>query len=354
MKTTMKSIIKTLVLVTVIILFLIFLVLAWFTVNDYRPDDVINLDVYGNPAQSRASELTVITWNIGYAGLGEGQDFFLDGGIAVQPSLQEMQENLLGIGTFLEQSEADVFLLQEVDRNSKRTNSLDQVDLLAEAVPGSQMTFAYNYNVPFVPIPPTQPMGRIEAGLYTLSRVRIRQSTRYQLPGSYPWPMNTVHLDRCILVTRHQAPNSREWVVINLHSSAYDASGNLREQQFEFVNNFMQNEYIEGNYVVVGGDWNSLLPGVSPNEFLSAELPPEYLIQIPEHFTPNGWQWCFDQHIPTNRSLAAPYEEGRNFVTIIDGILVSPNIEVIEYETIDMGFSYSDHQPVRAVLSAEE
>ena len=72
------------------------------------------------------------------------------------------------------------------------------------------------------------------------------------------------------------------------------------------------------------------------------------MTNIEKDFLPNEWTWCYDQDTPTNRKNRTAYVEGESFVTIIDFFLISPNIEMLDIETIDMGFDYSDHQPVRA------
>jgi len=41
-----------------------------------------------------------------------------------------------------------------------------------------------------------------------------------------------------------------------------------------------------------------------------------------------------------------PYKKGVNFVTVIDGFIVSDNVEVVKCETVDTQYAYSDHNPV--------
>ena len=53
---------------------------------------------------------------------------------------------------------------------------------------------------------------------------------------------------------------------------------------------------------------------------------------------------------PTNRTLEQPYRAGVNYTSVIDGLLVSPNVEVLGVETVDLEFAHSDHNPVRARL----
>jgi hypothetical protein len=53
---------------------------------------------------------------------------------------------------------------------------------------------------------------------------------------------------------------------------------------------------------------------------------------------------------PTNRTLEQPYRAGANYTSVLDGFLISPNVEVPDVTTIDLGFAHGDHNPVRAIL----
>ena len=63
-----------------------------------------------------------------------------------------------------------------------------------------------------------------------------------------------------------------------------------------------------------------------------------------------GWKWGVGTNAPTYRLLNAPYEEGITQVGIIDGFLVSPNLEITRVEVLDQNFLYSDHNPVMMTL----
>jgi hypothetical protein len=43
---------------------------------------------------------------------------------------------------------------------------------------------------------------------------------------------------------------------------------------------------------------------------------------------------------------------GENYVTTIDGFVVSPNVAVESVRGFDLGFEYTDHQPVRLRVRA--
>jgi hypothetical protein len=67
---------------------------------------------------------------------------------------------------------------------------------------------------------------------------------------------------------------------------------------------------------------------------------------LPAGVVPDGWQWGTDPTTPTCRTLDQPYRRGVNYTCVIDGYLVSPNVEIVETETLDLKFAHSDHHPV--------
>ncbi len=320
------------------------LMLIFATLTDYNPPDVVELKVEGHGMEGAPSELSIMTWNIGYAGLGKDEDFFLDGGKKTRPDPEASSRYIEGILDFIGSvsKDLDVVFLQEVDRDSDRSYHVDQFSLISKRLEGFYGVFTVNYKVSFVPVPFSDPMGKVLSGLAVFSRYRPLDAKRLALPGKYPWPTKIFQLDRCAVVIRIPAPNGKEWVLINTHNSAYDEGGEIRMKQLEFLKELMLSEYEKGNYVVVGGDWNAMLGG----EFEYTERKPDVYIPLPSGWTPKGWKWGIDTDVPTNRSVSMPYRKGVNFVTIIDGFLVSPNVEILEVHGEDLGFEYSDHNPV--------
>jgi endonuclease/exonuclease/phosphatase family metal-dependent hydrolase len=174
-----------------------------------------------------------------------------------------------------------------------------------------------------------------------------------QLPGSMFWPVSAFVLDRCMLVSRIKRENGKQWVIVNLHLSAYDPGGKLREEQLTFVKKFAEDEYKKGNYVILGGDWNNILPGIRPDQFDSQDKEPPNYRSLPEDFTPSGWHWGIPS-APTNRVDNTPYQPGKNYVTVIDGFLASPNVRIETVSVIPLGFKDSDHEPVIISVGAIE
>jgi hypothetical protein len=66
-----------------------------------------------------------------------------------------------------------------------------------------------------------------------------------------------------------------------------------------------------------------------------------------------GWALAADTSAPSCRRLDKPYngipEENEHWV--IDGFILSPNIEIVSIVTVDLGFRNSDHNPVKIELT---
>lgn len=320
---------------------------AFLSATEYKPDErqsaeFFTTDPDGEPADE---SICLYSWNIGYCGLGKDSDFFMDGGTMVDPPSQEaVESNLAAIISFLQENPADAYLLQEVDVNSSRTDGLDQYERIGEALQGSR-AFAYNYKCSFVPYP-LPPIGKIASGIATFTSHEItQQAERIALPCPFSWPVSVANLKRCLLITRIPvADGAQELVLVNLHLEAYD-DGEGKLAQTKLLLEILQQEYEKGNYVIAGGDFNQVFPDTLES----------YPIADPESWAPGvlhandlpeSWQYAYDRSSATCRLLDKPYD-GTNQLYVIDGFILSPNIQLDQVETVDLGFANSDHNPVR-------
>ncbi|MDD3626317.1 MAG: endonuclease/exonuclease/phosphatase family protein [bacterium] len=324
---------------------------------DYKPPEQEPITVENPKSAQVPDSLSILIWNIGYCGLGAEADFFMDGGkSSLAESKTVVEEHFKNIKKFIKDRNADIILLQEVDEDAKRSYGIKQVQGLKSEFKDYSSGFAYNYKVPFVPVPLKKPMGRVKSGLLTLSRFDTLEMTRYSLPGEYSWPTRVFHLDRCILVSVIPIEKTRKrLIVINMHLSAFDKGGELRKQQLTFLKEFILLQYEMGNFVIVGGDWNHSFPGFQ-NTFSNNKPDPDWLQYLPNDWSPEGWKFYFDKNNPTIRANSTPYVKGDNFRTIIDGFLVSPNVMVNKVQGFDLDFQDSDHNPVllEVTLNPEE
>ena len=323
--------------------------ILYLSLNEYKPEDVTVLKTEVNSDMTSPSTLTLTSWNIGYCGLGENEDFILDGGKSSYPVKENFIKYFNGVLDSLSEMDSDILLLQEVDTNSKRSYSTDEYLATEHVFPEYDSCFAMNYKAIFVPFPLLNPIGKVESGIATFSKYAIDSAERFSLPGEYSWPTRVVHLKRCMSVSEIPVENSdKSLIAVNIHLSAYD-NGDLRTAQLDFLKKFIVDKYEEGYYVVVGGDWNNILPVPGADEYELKEGEKYWKpMDIPEDWTPEGWTWGADGSIPTYRSLDEPLvtaEKGQ--YGVIDGFLISPNIELINAEGIDLGFENSDHNPVK-------
>ena len=143
--------------------------LLTLTLIEYKPKDVETVDApNGTAALDTQSALTIVTYNVGYAALGEDADFFMDGGKTSMPEdASVVTRNLEGIAETLKALDADIYLLQEVDTDSKRSFGINEVEYLKEAL-GLPVSFALNYSAPFVPYPIPGCSERSTAGLRSI------------------------------------------------------------------------------------------------------------------------------------------------------------------------------------------
>jgi endonuclease/exonuclease/phosphatase family metal-dependent hydrolase len=295
--------------------------------------------------QLTSDTLTILTWNTGYAGLGREMDFFMDGGRQTRATREQTEENLRKITGFLQQSGADILLLEEVDRHSRRSYSIDQLAAYREALPEYVGFFAPNYDSPYVPIPLREPLGRVQSGVVLFSKVAPEVVTRFQYPGGYGFPRQMFDLKRCLLQAQFLAPDGRALYVGVTHNSAYD-NGSMRSAEMGWLQDHLTGLAAAGGLSITGGDWNQNPPGYTPSarEVDDRHFSPK---AIPAELFDSGWHFASDPQTPTVRYLYEPLTEQTTRSTI-DFFLTSPGIECLSVKTIDLGFANSDHNPVIA------
>src|SRR4030043_1967244 len=157
---TLKNILKSLLIIIVLLVLGFIGLIVYAKASDYKPDEKELIAQAENPSILNDSlNISLLTWNIGYAGLDKDMDFFKDGGTKVITPEDKCLGNISLIGDFLlENDTIDFILLQETDRNSKRSYRIDQYEKIAGILSGHHPFFAKNYDVFFVPAPPTKPM----------------------------------------------------------------------------------------------------------------------------------------------------------------------------------------------------
>lgn len=344
-----KKILKIITSILVAILILAAGYVGFMIITDYKPDEQVTLEIENNKSNTlnTTDEIKLTTFNIGYGTMDDSVDFFMDGGTMSRGvSKEKTLENMDAIIKTLKDLNSDLMFLQEVDVKATRSYKVNQLEMLQEEFKDYSSNFAINYKVPWVPIPLSNPHGNVLAGLTTLSKYDIESATRYDLPGKSSFFVQLGDLDRCMTVNRMPVDNGKELVAVNAHLSAYDEGGTVRKVQLGYIKQFLEAEYAKGNYVIIGGDWNQQIPGTNAFDFPTTEQWPSWLQDVPEELIPENFTWAFDKTVPSDRTVEKPYTPGENLLSVIDGFLVSDNIEVISTVGTDLNFKNSDHNPV--------
>ena len=346
----MKRLAKAVMWILICLILLAGLGLGYLTLTEYRPaaSEAVALTGDAAPAPKPGDRLSAVSFNIGYCGLPAESDFFLDGGTMTRVGSKDIIErDLAGVTEALKAEACDLALVQEVDRNSKRSYNVDEAAALIKALAGSS-AFANNFLCPFVPIPPLDPIGKVDSGIMTFSAIGADSATRLGLPSPFSWPLSTCNLKRCLLATRIPVEGTgKDLVVVNLHLEAYD-TGEGKAAQTKALVNYLTGEYEKGNYVVAGGDFNQWLPGVDrqkyPLKVAGAYVPGD----VDASILP-GWTFASDDATPTCRLNDRPYDatDPDMQTYVIDGFILSPNLTLKSVHTLPLDFQFSDHNPVR-------
>ena len=338
------------VLLLLVIGYVVYVLTAYHRIGDMTLAAEHNAKPAGFAEVQKDSEYSIMSYNIGFGAYESDFGFFMDGGTESWAwSEARLMDNLAQIGELLRTTDADFYLLQEVDRDSTRSYHVDELNLLSMYLGDRATIWAQNYDSPFLFYPFTQPHGKSVSGITTASQYLIHDCKRIEVPIEDSL-MKLVDLDRCYSRCRIDVEGGGEMVLYNLHLSAYTSDGVVAVEQLELLIADMAAEAAKGNFVVCGGDFNKDLLGDSSEYFGVSGEGYTWAQPLPEGiFDGTGLQLVapLDENspVPTCRNADGPYNPDQ-FVLTIDGFIVSENVEVVESAVVDTGFAYSDHNPV--------
>ncbi len=324
--------------------------LLYVVCSYYRVED--NLPLYVTDASSDTApvgqSLKLVTYNIGFGAYSDDYSFFMDGGKYSRAfSREDVLKNTQGALDAIKNVNPDLVALQEVDVRGTRSYRVDQSALFSAGLSGYDSVFGQNYDSPYFLYPFNQPIGANKSGMMSFSKFNISASVRRSLPiedSLYKY----LDLDRAYTVSAIPTENGKSLIFYNVHLSAYTSDGTIADEQMKMLAADMAAQYKQGNYVIAAGDFNKDLLGDSSKYFKrGGEGEFTWAKPFDTSLLPEDFSLHSGTNAPTCRNADSPYRaDGTDFVLSVDGIIVSANIEVRSCQTIDLGFKYSDHNPV--------
>lgn len=294
---------------------------------------------------------TITTYNIGFGAYTRDFTFFMDGGKESRAESKESVEKHVNSALRRIRSlDPDFALFQEVDTDSTRSHHVNQKEMARNVFDEYANVFAVNYHSAYLMYPLTEPHGKSNSGILSFSKTGISSALRRSLPIA-DTVKKLLDLDRCYSVSRMPMQNGKEFILYNVHTSAYGGSDEIRAAQMTMLFSDMQAEFNSGNYCVAGGDFNHDFTGTSVRDINGeeGETAFEWAQPFPANLLPENVLRATDytngEILPTCRNCDVPYKEG-NYTVIVDGFLHTSNVRVDYLENVQTGFEDSDHNPV--------
>lgn len=345
-----KKILITLASVLMALLIVVCSYLLYVVVSYHRIEDNLTLKAENKTGLTApvGEKLSLMTYNIGFGAYSADYSFFMDGGKYSRAfSKDAVLENTKGAVDTLRANSPDFILLQEVDTDGTRSYHINQKNIFTDGFSAYTGVFAENYDSPYFLYPLNQPIGANKSGILTLSKFNISEALRKSLPVEKS--INKFFdLDRAYSSSVIKTENGKNLVLYNVHLSAYTSDGTISNEQLKILSEDMKKEYTDGNYVIAAGDFNKDMLGDSSKYFERSEGEFNWAAPFETSLLPEDFSAHTGENVPTCRNADAPFKgDGTDFVLSVDGILTSPNVEVVNCETVDIKFAYSDHNPVK-------
>ncbi len=346
----MKKILKGIVIAISTIIFLCVVLLGGIYAMEYKPEKIEQNNIIDKTKEviSLDKEYKLMTFNTGYAGLDKKQDFVLDGGEKSKPdSFNDVVENIEGIKGIIKDINPDILLMQEVDRDAKRTYGIDEYLIYANNLENDS-TYAKFFDSKFVPFPLNDMIGKVESGMVVSSKYDFNNSTRIDLPSAFKFPVRAFQSKRALMRQEFAIKGTdKKLIVYNLHLEAYEEN-NTRQEQLKILVKCLEEDYNKGNYVIAGGDFNQRFHDADNAKYKT--INEEFFVApiMEDNILTDNFKFVFSDVSPTARLLNEPFNGNYDTtqVFVIDGFIISKNIEIINTEVKDYRFEYSDHNPV--------
>ena len=231
-------------------------------------EDVESAIYYEDASQESAvfsNTLKVMTWNIRF---GAGRiPFFGDScGDRVLMTEPETLGYMDSIIVYINSTQPDVLLLQEVDISSKRSAYINQLQYILDNTHLNYGAYASMWNSEIIA---SDGLGKVDAGNAVLSRWEITDAERIKLPLRTDQDALTqyFYLRRNILKAKINIPElDTTLYAVNIHATAF-ATDDTKEKHIEKYKEVLDSLHSQEFLFVTGGDLNSVPPDADFTDF---------------------------------------------------------------------------------------
>ena len=197
------------------------------------------------------------------------------------PTKGSIEESLGDVSNFLLKQEADFYFFQNIDRNTKRSEKIDHVKELSGIFSNYLSYFGTGtFVLPF--------LNRKSEGLLSVSRFKPNWTKKIFYKGENTFSQNS---NLYMMITEiESALSGKNWYLINIDFSAIPIE--KYDKVIETLNHTAENYFDTENYVVIGGNWGRIFPGLTEEDFNNKYNSIKY---IQPKLLGDNWQWCYDK-----------------------------------------------------------
>lgn len=264
----MKKLYKTISIVLGIMLTLS----ALFYLSTFHPDKIQNEKVISGdnlPMLEKGKQYKVLSWNVQYMA-GKNYVFFYDewneSGPDLRPTSEDIAITFKRVAEIIISEKPDIILLQEMDYGAKRTDNQDQVAELLKLLPAeyASHTDSFYWKAAFVPHPKI--MGSVGMKLAVISKYKIENAVRYQLPlMPNNYIVESLQFKRSILEALFPVKNGDSISLMSTHLDAFAQGSDTMQKQIEYISNLLTGMNEKNQKWIIAGDFNLLPPNNSYN-----------------------------------------------------------------------------------------
>ncbi len=219
------------------------------------------------PAQPKDT-IHVMTWNVRY-GAARLPWFGDSCGDRVLLTEDELETSLSNIAQYIQETDPDILLIQEIDVSSKRTNYMDEVQYLLDHTDLNYGAYASAWQSQFIP---SDGLGKMDMGNAILSKWEIVDAVRHQLPlrGDQDALTQMFYLRRNVLEAEIDIGGTTVFAV-NVHATAF-ATDDTKQKHIQSFTDVLERLDDAGIPFVSGGDLNSLPPEATVKDYCLVDM----------------------------------------------------------------------------------